>query len=815
MQSVRILRGFGLAGGLALAALALASCLSPEEPGSLRVRVLGPSNPRPRCAKGAAALGHLDTRGDPVEGALLHLDPGGFTATTDSSGEATLTGLPEGEYHLSATATGFRSVSARDLTVASGEKGLSLFYLLPCIAVTSNQYRVGFGVKVVLEAKNACGAEWDGAELAWTQVEGPDVRASFSSPSAAKLAFKTRTLAQMKVLPDEQQILAFSPDEAGQYVFRVTGTRSDGASSSDYAYVTSTDVTGGMNSVPTGLTYTLAGSKQGPWKWWPTQWPTGWISTLADTATRTPTVTLLPPEELATQATVILEDKYHSSSSFSFVVGTWNGVNRDCGRAECHYALQRSWEKTLHASTWRKLLDGEISSARGEIAGPCAACHALGYDLSVDNGGYDDVARDLKAKLPDEAAAGTYAGLPKGLKDVSNVYCLACHGPARVDPPMGEQPGRFAVGVCARCHDRSPEQDLVAQWKTSRMSMTARGDLNGPESREECASCHTAQGFYYKNFALGRPLGAGTVVMICCENTAPITCQTCHSPMYASNKAQVFRYGNVQTTSGLSLSGIGSGALCSTCHQTEHNVSSAKALAERLAPHSPQAELSYGRAGFTLEASTAFPTLSGVACSKSAGEGCVTCHMDKGPDHGSTGYRKVGAHTFRMTSSEGVENLRPCQACHSDFQSFAPRAGGDYDGDGRIGSVREEYDGLVALLAVRLAAAISERGFLSCGASKRKGVWFKASESRKLVVVDELGFDLGDCDASGAIERKETPRVFGAGDSLLHKAAYNYLLLEKDKSHGLHNFPYAVKLLQRTLYALAGGKGLPGWTLHR
>jgi hypothetical protein len=396
------------------------------------------------------------------------------------------------------------------------------------------------------------------------------------------------------------------------------------------------------------------------------------------------------------------------------------------------------------------------------------------------------------------------------VKQVSNVYCLACHGPARVDPPVAEQPGRFEAGVCARCHDRLPEQDLVVQWRTSRMSQTIKGQLNGPEAKAECTVCHSSQGFYYDNFTLGRPPSTDVVVMSCCENLAPITCQTCHSPMYAENQAQIFLHGSVTTKSGLDLKEIGEGALCVMCHNTNHDVKEASTLNERLAPHSPQADLSYGRAGYLLPAA-GYPQPSGATCSRDAGKGCVTCHMEKGPSYGQPGYRQVGDHTFRTVSTGGVENVRPCQTCHPQLQSFDPKARGDYDGDREVEGVRAEVDGLMVLLEQRLSAAIQERGYTGCDPDRSTGAWFKAGFREMVVLTDRLGFDLGDCDRNGAVERDERPFIFPDEDLLLHKAAYNYLLIKRDKSRGLHNHPYAVTLLQRTLVALVADKGLPDW----
>jgi hypothetical protein len=789
----------------------LGGCLEARPRATLEIEVRGSVYPRPRCVKGVASLGQVHPAGDPIPGAQVRLDPGELRGATDGEGRLVLE-LPEENYTLQLAAPGY-AARQEAVPLRAGKTKRLTFNLLPCVSSGEDKLRVGFGKQVVLSAQSRCGGAWLDAAITWTQLEGPDIRDSVGSWSSPQLTFTTRSIEEVRSLPDEPQLLSFSHDEAGEYVFQLTARGPDGAIAKDYTLVTSTNVAGGVTSVPPFDVYTFAGEKQGPWQWQVVQWPAGWPLTLEGATTRTPSVRPYPPGPLTLQQTLTIRNA-RTGLTFSLSVGDWNQVNRDCGRADCHPPLQRGWESTRHSFTWRKLIDGELVSARGEPAESCATCHALGYDRSVTNGGYDDMADTTSARFPSILKAGNYDALGSAVKEVSNVYCLACHGPARVDPPVAEQPGRFAAGVCARCHDRKPEQDLVAQWRTSRMARTVKSDLNGPESREECTRCHTAQGSYYANFALGRPPSRDVLVMACCEVLAPITCQACHSPMYATNKAQVFRYGAVSTPSGLKLENVGSGALCAVCHNTEHDIAALRSRDERLAPHSPQADLSYGRAGFDLPAA-GLPPLSGVACARTAGEGCVTCHMDKGPLPGEPGYRLVGDHTFRMTSSENVPNVRPCQACHPDRQSFNPRARADYDGDARVRGVREEFDGLMELLRARLAAAIVERGYTGCGPTPRRGRWFAVGYRQKIVVTDELGVDLGDCDGNGVVEREEQPHLFPADDVLLHMAAYNYLLVVKDGSFGLHNYPYVIKLLQRTVFALSGGKNLPAWELYR
>ena len=798
---------------LALAALPLAGCLESQPRGVLTLELLGPAYPRARCARGDASLGQLYPRGAPVQGAQVVLTPGELRGTSDAAGKVTFKDLPEGDYSLSVSSPTYQPAASQPVSMAPGKAVQLIVQLKPCIQGGEDRHRVGFGASTALSASNECGAAWAGASFSWTQVEGPDIRASVKTWAGETLRFTTAPIEKVRKLPDQPRILSFSPDEAGQYVFKVLGRRADGKISSDHVMVSSTDVAGGLNSVPPGRRYYFVGPKQGPWKWRIKKWPAGWIRTLEGEDTRTPSVLPLPPRTLSAQVTLEVEE-VNSGANFLLNLGYWNMVNRDCGRYECHPALQASWAKTRHGKTWQKLVDGELKSARGEAAESCATCHALGHDRSVANWGYDDVADQQQVSFPATLRKGNYAKLTEAVKGVSNVYCLACHGPARVDPPVSEQFGRFAVGVCAVCHDRRPEQDVVHQWRLSGMSRTISGDVNGPEARKECARCHAAQAFYYTNFALGRPPNPKVVTQAWGDNLEPITCQVCHSPMYATNKAQVFRYGAVTTDSGLALTKVGAGALCATCHNTEHDVTAAATLARRLAPHSPQADLSYGRAGYAL-AAAGHPKLAGVACARTAGEGCVTCHMDRGPAAGQPGYRQVGGHTFRMISTGGQPNLRPCQACHgAGMTSFDPLGKGDFDGDGKQQGVRQEVGGLMALLRAQLGAALIQRGYRGCDPAKAAGAWVKAGHRGQLVLTDSLGVDLGDCDRNGYIERDEQAFTLPPKDELLHKAAYNYLLVQLDHSHGLHNLPYTVKLLQRTIHAVAGGKNLPGWELY-
>jgi hypothetical protein len=803
---------------------------------ALAVEVRGPAYPRPRCGKGPASAGKLDLRGSAVAKARIKLlgakGASAVEARTDARGRASLRGLKPGALRLQVYAPGYRIEPQHRLTYRGGAQRTTIT-LQPCLSLGRPRLAVGFARAVTLRPKNLCGKAWRADQIVrrrWRWLEGPAVtKASITRWDGPTLSLQTPRLEQLRALPKTPQILSFSPEQAGQLVLELEAENKRGQISRSQLLVTTTSVANGMTSVPPFATYVFAGAAKGPWRWKLTRVPKGWRVSLRGAETRTPSVTPRPPGPIDQPQVVELQNE-HSGLRFSIVLGNWNTVRRDCGRSECHRTLEDAWRVTPHAQSWKRLLDGELKLSRGPASAGCAGCHATGFNPFVDDGGYDEVAARHGVSMPAARKKGVYAKLPTAVKDVSNVYCLACHGPGRLDPPIAEQPGLFGVGVCARCHDRLPEHPLVAQWRTSKHAKTISAKVNGPEHRAECARCHSAQGFVYGNFPLARPHSSKTAVLNCCETVQPVTCQTCHDPMRATPRKQVRRFGAIATPSGAKHEMGGSGAICSMCHHADVNIADPKHLAARRAPHAPQTDLMLGRGGYTLEPPAAhavkLPPLGGKACVKKTKDSCVTCHMHDGPKAGAKGHHALGEHSFAMAlkkddkaGTQRVEHLAACQSCHPKIKRFDDRAKADYDGDGKVEGAQSEVDGLLTLLERALRQAIGAGAYKGCGGATGPATWIARGAQEKLVLVDAAGKDLGDCDANGAIERRERPFVFPAASrgALLHRAAYNYLVVKRDGSRGLHNYGYTVKLLQRTVTALggAGAPALPKWTLRR
>lgn len=789
-----------------LLGLLFMSCAK-TEPRSVTFFVHAPPYPRTHCVRSETTgegSATLPKRGEPIANAEIRFLGSAHAPNslrTDDKGKVTIN-LPLGHHELAIDAPGFATESRYRVNIDKAKSFVEIT-LYPCVSAGDIRKNVGFGQAVALLAEPRCGAEWKGASYRWRQVEGPDIASTVTRWNDAKFVFHTKPLTELKQLPKAPQWLSFSHDEAGEYVFEITSENKKKVRSKSYIMVTSTSVSSGITSVAPFQPYYVVGEEQGPWRWELLKHPKDWDVIFRDTESRTPHLIPRPMRGMDIPQHITIREAT-SMRIFTLVVGNWNGVPRDCGRSGCHASMETHWKQAKHARSWERLLDGVTLRDPMQLTMGCAECHSLGYDPTVNTGGFDDLMKEHGEALPADLIHGNYSKLHQGIKDVSNVYCLACHGPARVDPPVGEQPGLFGAGVCARCHDQAPEQTIASEWRVSKHANTLSGALNGPEHRDACKNCHTAQGFYYKHATLSRPPTGKAAVLSCCEQPQPITCQACHNPMLAVNKHQLHLYHEVTTESGLELKGVAGAALCASCHNTGHDITAPETVTTRAAPHSPQTELSYGRGGFWFDNTaepTSIPSAKRSACGAAPPEGCVSCHM------ASASSRKekpgVGGHTFRMKSPEGNENVQPCQNCHQGLTTFNPTAKADYDGDAQLEGFRDEVSGLLSTLELQLKQAIRARQYRGCGRNERAiGIWVARGSLGKIVVVDAQGYDLGDCDQSRAIEREENPFVFPEKDLVLHRAAYNYFFIQTDRSSGLHNPPYVIALLKQTIAAL-------------
>jgi hypothetical protein len=153
---------------------------------------------------------------------------------------------------------------------------------------------------------------------------------------------------------------------------------------------------------------------------------------------------------------------------------------------------------------------------------------------------------------------------------------------------------------------------------------------------------------------------------------------------------------------------------------------------------------------------------------------------------------------FDGEGDDRVELTVACEPCHGPLESLSRPARHDYDGNGRIEGIYEEVQGLLDRAGRAVRTAISRSGISEGG---RQAATY-AEVDGFLVLADEAGEPLGE---------PGRPVTFPADQERLYRATYNYVLMVKDRSLGVHNPVQTVRLLQRTILRLTP-QDVPRWS---
>lgn len=549
-------------------------------------------------------------------------------------------------------------------------------------------------------------------------------------------------------------------------------------------------VTSGLENLGVGTYVLLQGGGQGvrpeaiaSYRW-TLQGPAGSQAALDDP--HSPTPTFIPDVAGAYQVALSIANQAGvegKPTSLTIRAGTWvgNGAIRGASEdphqcAECHPDKIATWLGTRHAVTLKRAMEGRASPYYFEN---CILCHTVGNNAIADNGGFDDVARELNWRYPEELKLGNYAALvadyPR-LANLGNTQCEACHGPGDAHE---EDDGLIAISfrpeLCIQCHDFL-QQDQHAQWQRSGHADTSLPQIF-PEGISEpiCSSCHTSHNF----------VAAVDGTEIVPGGPEQLTCQACHDPHAApgANFYQVRIYGSVQLPDGSNLSNMGSSALCIHCHNVGETIAWVEHDYDPLLPppQSAAAEMLAGVGGYTYgETVSNSPHARAFASHLS----CVDCHMisassqETGDFLSATMNEPVGEHTFLVRNDNGTpgdpgddyENLRACEGCHGEISRLNGPAAADYDGNGQVQGVQDEVQGLLDLVKEQLVQA-------------------------------------------GVAWHDQAPYWGPADNTALRAAVYNWSYVNNDGSRGIHNTARAVELLQITYRDLAG-REVPGATLR-
>lgn len=421
--------------------------------------------------------------------------------------------------------------------------------------------------------------------------------------------------------------------------------------------------------------------------------------------------------------------------------------------ASCHPGGAKSWAETTHAKAFANAIDGRNKPGDSTFAESNLATYTLAFDLSANNGGFDDVATKTGWKFPKKLQPGNWDAMPIELKQMASVQCESCHGPG----------GRWIAasislnsGSCGYCHDSSIRNNKYEQWGESGHADVTSAAFSHAFSEDQaaCLTCHSAEAFI--DYTAGKKGSlrrfAGRV------GFQPVTCAVCHDPHNAQYEAQLRVYDNVTMPNGKEAAKARAAAACMICHNGNTNPDQIDQDNPRYPHYSTAAEMLTGTGGYD------YGKTVNDSMHKSIEINCVDCHMAL--DKGAKGLGKVGGHTFSMTSRDGIENIAACDNCHPDLTEFNRSANGDYDGNGIAQGVQDEIKGLLNIL-------------------------------------------LAEIKKSGVKHQDRYPYWENVSTKAQKAAVYNFSFVSHDKSMGIHNTARAVVLLQRSFKDLAG-KEVPG-----
>jgi formate-dependent nitrite reductase cytochrome c552 subunit len=304
---------------------------------------------------------------------------------------------------------------------------------------------------------------------------------------------------------------------------------------------------------------------------------------------------------------------------------------------------------------------------------------------------------------------------------------------------------------CFTCHADNDSRLLQAkgEWQNSVHASGTNVDYTNRAGRP-CAQCHQHQGFvdFITTGTIHPPYA----------NAAAIHCFTCHAP-HSTGTLNLRTEAAVTLANGDSFN-HGAANLCARCHQSQTSVTTITdnlmLTSNRWGPHhAPQADMLQGTNGFEI----AGYDYESSGHAGAIEEGCVGCHMANPQIH--DGY-KVGGHSWNMIDEEtGTDMVAVCNACHPDAESY------DYEG------IQTEVEEKLGTLRTLLVTA---------------GV-------------------LADFDGE-YLPNVPTDDTLIIADKNIAGALLNYLLIEGDRSEGVHNAKYILGLLDSSIDYLQ--TNLPG-----
>jgi formate-dependent nitrite reductase cytochrome c552 subunit len=575
----------------------------------------------------------------------------------------------------------------------------------------------------------------------------------------------------------------------------------------------------GVTNVPTGVPVLMHGKKQASYAWTLTA-PTGSTATLVDATSADPEFT---PDVPGSYKLTVNNLATGTPTTVTVFAGTWKGivtgVNAD-GRptvstecTSCHAGkieMFTPWSKSGHAEIFSQNVTNTAPSAHYTAA--CLSCHVVGLNASVNNGGMDDAADFAALSASGIITHGAADNWTRTLKEfpasakLANIQCENCHGPQNTEAHAKWGTARTSTSsdVCGTCHGEPARHGRFQQWQLSGHANYETAGAEGTQSG--CAKCHSAQGFV--QWAKNSFNTAAINVTWSADEVHPVTCAVCHDPHSVGTTS-----GTGETNAPMRIEGttpmldagfvakdVGKAAICMTCHNGRRGLKNdTVALTDfSRAPHvGPQTDIVMGQnLYFTKTGDRGFHSM--------IQDSCVSCHMNKtNPPAGLANKNADGTyggtnHTFFASSSI-------CSKCHSSVTPETFQAQVEH----KLETLKGEIE---TSLKATMQAQIRAGNYIDFGTVKAKNasdivsVEFIESHGRQGVNVTLTGGTKASDLALNSVKvvrpNGTSAELLAVADSTLAKAGWNFIMVESDKSMGVHNPAFVNSAIDVSVFAM-------------
>jgi hypothetical protein len=485
----------------------------------------------------------------------------------------------------------------------------------PRIELVAPPAPVGFGVELTVEAHALC-AEARAGTIEWRVVSGADAVSSTDGGFTARA--QTPTLAAALGGPPPWGVVPLSPRTRGEVVLEAIWRDGHGAEERHEARAAAAPRARGLPNTPLGARVYLGGDG-----WRVEGRPSGAAATIEATGGAASLVPDAPGDWRLVDG---------DGRALTLRAGRYDETPLDCGRAECHPSIAAasagSPMSTVLARGLAPVAGGHGASFGDAYPGCALACHATG-EPGLADGGFTDVMHTLGL---DAAALGPWERLPRPLRRLGGVGCLACHGPGAL-PEASARWSILRADVCATCHDAPARYGHVEAWRRTRM---ARADHDARAATDAaCARCHTTWGFLARTTGDAASVDRRPPPDVAAEvGPVGVTCAACHAVHGHGARA-----GDLALLRAVPRPALLAGAtvpapvektqVCLACHTPDEADG---------APAASAAALWLGRAGLDPATGAA---LDGPAPRASLVGGCVGCHrtgpaLERGAGHAFT-----------------------------------------------------------------------------------------------------------------------------------------------------------------------------------